>query len=214
QTVVPEAMGSESEGEEFITDLPDLSKYNVIGVGPGIGLEKQTQNILKLLIQNAQTPLVLDADALNILSENKTWLSFLPSDSILTPHPKEFERLVGKWSSDEERLELQQNFSLKHNVYLVLKGANTSITTPLGNVFFNTTGNPGMATGGSGDVLTGIVTSLLAQGYHPQEAAVLGVYLHGLAGDVAKENNTEYAMIASDIIESLPLAFGWLQKAV
>lgn len=214
QTVVPEAMGSESEGEEFITDLPDLSKYIVIGVGPGIGLEKQTQNILKLLIQNAKTPLVLDADALNILSENKTWLSFLPSDSILTPHPKEFERLVGKWSSDEERLELQQNFSLKHNVYLVLKGANTSITTPLGNVFFNTTGNPGMATGGSGDVLTGIITSLLAQGYHPQEAAVLGVYLHGLAGDVAKENNTEYAMIASDIIESLPLAFGWLQKAV
>ncbi len=214
QTVVPEAMGSESEGEEFITDLPKLSKYNVIGVGPGIGLEKQTQNILKLLIQNAKTPLVLDADALNILSENKTWLSFLPSDSILTPHPKEFERLVGKWTSDEERLELQQNFSLKHNVYLVLKGANTSITTPLGNTFFNTTGNPGMATGGSGDVLTGIITSLLAQGYHPQEAAVLGVYLHGLAGDVAKENNTEYAMIASDIIESLPLAFGWLQKAV
>ena len=214
QTVVPEAMCSTSDHTDYIADLPDLSPFTVVGVGPGIGIDKQTANTLKLLIQNAKTPLVMDADALNILSENKTWLAFLPSQSILTPHPKEFERLVGKWSGDEERLEKQIAFSIKNKVIVVLKGAHTSVSTPAGEVYFNSTGNAGMATGGSGDVLTGVITSFLAQGYTPLESAVAGVYIHGLAGDVAKENYTEQGMIASDITEALPRAFGWINQQV
>ena len=211
QTAVPEAMCSTSDEQNFITDIPLLDAYDAIGVGPGLGMEKQTQNALKLLIQQATVPLVLDADALNILSENKTWLAFLPSSSILTPHPKEFERLVGKWNNDEERLKLQIDFSAKNDVIVVLKGAHTSISTPLGKVYFNSSGNPGMATAGAGDVLTGIITSLLAQGYLPENAAILGVYLHGVAGDVAVENTGEEALIASDIINALADAFGWIK---
>jgi NAD(P)H-hydrate epimerase len=210
QTSVPEVMASISDEDNFIGDIPKLSAFNAIGIGPGLGMEKQTQNVFKLLIQNANMPIVIDADALNILSENKTWLAFLPSESILTPHPKEFERLVGKWDCDEERLELQQQFAIKHQVIIVLKGANTSVALPNGHIYFNSTGNVGMATAGSGDVLTGIITGLLAQGYTSKNAAILGVYLHGLAGDVVKENLTDYAIIASDIIDALPKAYGWI----
>jgi NAD(P)H-hydrate epimerase len=210
QTALPEAMCSTSDENDFIADVPELSTYNAIGIGPGLGMEKQTQNTLKLLIQNANFPLVIDADALNILSENKTWLAFLPQESILTPHPKEFERLVGKWDSDEERLEMQRQFAVKHQINVVLKGANTAIALPNGDVYFNSTGNEGMATAGSGDVLTGIITSLIAQRYSSSEAAILGVYLHGLAGDVAKENLTEFGMLASDIVDAIPKAYGWI----
>lgn len=210
QTTVPEAMCSISDENDFIVDVPELATYNAIGIGPGLGTEKQTQNTLKLLIQNSNYPLVIDADALNILAENKTWLAFLPQESILTPHPKEFERLVGKWDNDEERLELQKQFAIKHQVVVVLKGANTSIALSNGDIYFNSTGNAGMATAGSGDALTGIITSLIAQGYSTKGAAILGVYLHGLAGDVAKENLTEYAMIASDIVDAIPKAYGWI----
>lgn len=211
QTAVPEAMCLTSNEQKFITDVPALDAYDAIGVGSGLGMEKQTQNALKLLIQNTTLPMVIDADALNILAENKTWLSFLPNNSILTPHPKEFERLVGKWNNDEERLQLQLDFSAKNDVIVVLKGAHTSISTPLGKVYFNSSGNPGMATAGAGDVLTGIIASLLAQGYLPEDAAILGVYLHGVAGDLAKEQVGEVSMIASDIVEQLPNAFGWLR---
>jgi len=212
QTSVPEAMCLESSGGDFIEGIPKLDAYSVVGIGPGLGKEEETQKALKLLIQTVNSPLVIDADALNILSENKTWLAFLPQGSILTPHPKEFERLVGKWSNDEERLELQQEFSYVNSVYVVLKGANTSITCPEKEIFFNSSGNAGMATGGSGDVLTGILTGLLAQGYQPKDAALLGVYLHGVAGDIAKENLDENAMIAGDILQYLPMAFGWLKN--
>ena len=211
QTAVPEAMCLTSNEQKFIADVPALDVFDAIGVGSGVGMEKQTQNALKLLIQNVDFPIVLDADALNILSENKTWLAFLPNNSILTPHPKEFERLVGKWSNDEERLKLQIDFSAKNDVIVVLKGAYTSISTPLGKVYFNSSGNPGMATAGAGDVLTGIITSLLAQGYLPENAAILGVYLHGVAGDVAVENIGEEALIASDIINAIADAFGWIK---
>ncbi|MCL4857458.1 MAG: NAD(P)H-hydrate dehydratase, partial [Flavobacteriales bacterium] len=190
--------------------IKDTEKYDAIGVGPGIGLEKQTQNALKLLIQNTVLPMVIDADALNILAENKTWIAFLPNNSILTPHPKEFERLVGKWNNDEERLQMQRDLAIKHQLVVVLKGAYTAIALPNGKVYFNSSGNAGMATAGSGDVLTGIITSLLAQGYAPEQAAITGVYLHGIAGDLAKENVGEIALIASDIIEQLPNAYGWL----
>ncbi len=207
QTAVPEAMCLIDESPDFISELKDITPYNIVGIGPGLGKELQTQNVLKLLIQNSNNPLVIDADALNILSENPTWMSFLPSGSILTPHPKEFERIVGKWEDDEMRLEKQKAASFKHNVIIVLKGANTSISFPDGSVFFNSTGNAGMATGGSGDVLTGIITSLLAQGYKSKDASVFGVYLHGLSGDLAKQKKGSNSLIASDIIDAISKAY-------
>jgi len=213
QTSVAECMISIDDHEHFFSTVPNLEFYNAIGVGPGIGLEKQTQNVLKLLIQNSSVPLVLDADAINILGENKTWISFLPPDSILTPHPKEFERLAGKTRNDFERLALQREFSVKNNVYVVLKGAHTCVSTPKGKCFFNSTGNPGMATAGSGDVLTGIILGLLAQNYTSFDACILGVYLHGLAGDIAAEKISPESMIAGDIIKNLGNAFNSLKQA-
>lgn len=207
QTALPECMVSIDEHEEVFSKVPDLGMYNAIGVGPGIGMRKETQSALKMLIQNAGGPIVFDADAINILGENNTWISFVPAGSIFTPHPKEFERLAGKSSDNFEQHQKQTDFSVKNKVYVVLKGAHTCITTPSGESFFNTTGNPGMATGGSGDVLTGIILGLLAQNYHPKEAAILGVYLHGLAGDKAAKRKTQQAMIAGDIIENLGRAF-------
>lgn len=203
QAALPEAMAEVDEGEYHIIRAVKTEKYDVVGVGPGLGTHEDTQNMLKVLIQNSSVPLVLDADALNILSENKTWLPFLPADSILTPHPKEFERLAGKSSDDMERYRLQKNFSVKHGVFVVLKGAHTCTSTPSGEMYFNSTGNPGMATAGSGDVLTGIITSLVAQEYSSLDSAVFGVYLHGLAGDIASLKLSEETMIAGDIIECL-----------
>ena len=212
QTSIPEVMANVDTEDDFITDNISLEKYNAIGVGPGIGTEKQTGNVLKLLIQNSSNPIVFDADAINILSENKTWLSFVPANSIFSPHIGEFERLVGKVSNSVERLKQQIDFSIKYNVYVVLKGAHTSISSPLGELFFNSTGNPGMATGGSGDVLTGIITSLIAQGYTSKEACILGVYLHGLAGDFAANEKTEETIIASDIITNLSEAYKFIRE--
>ena len=156
--------------------------------------------------------MVLDADALNILSLNKKWLSLLPEGTVLTPHPKEFERLAGKTENGFARLNRQVEFSNEHNCIVVLKGAHTSITTAEGKVIFNSTGNPGMATAGSGDVLTGIILSLLAQGYTPVNAAVLGVYLHGLAGDIAAGESCYESIIASDIINSIGKAFNKIRE--
>jgi NAD(P)H-hydrate epimerase len=212
QTTVPEAMIDTDIEDNFISDAVIIDKYNAIGVGPGIGTEKQTQNVLKLLIQNTTVPFVFDADAINILSENKTWLSFLPPNCIFTPHIKEFERLVGKCNNALERIEKQKEFSLKYSAYIVLKGAHTSISGPDGYVYFNSTGNPGMATAGSGDVLTGIITALKAQGYNSLYAAIIGVYMHGLAGDFAAEQKSQQAMIASDIIDNLPQSFKFITE--
>ena len=212
QTSIAEVMADVDSESDFITDNIDLEKYNAVAIGPGIGLDKQTQNVLKLLIQNSSVPVVFDADAINILSENKTWLSFIPANSILTPHMKEFERLVGKVSNTEARLKQQIEFSIKYNVFVVLKGAHTSISTPNGEIYFNSTGNPGMATAGSGDVLTGIITSLLAQHYSPTQACILGVYMHGLSGDFAANKKTEETMIASDIIEHLSDAYKFIRE--
>jgi NAD(P)H-hydrate epimerase len=196
-------MISIDEAEDYFSGFRDIGTYNAIAIGPGIGMEQQTQNGLKLLIQNSSNPLVLDADALNILGENKTWLSFLPPGSILTPHPKEFERISSKVSDSMERLDLQQEFSKKYNVYVILKGAFSSISTPDGKIFFNPTGNAGMATGGSGDVLTGILLGLLAQGYTPLSTCLTGTFIHGLAGDIAAKKQGLEALIASDITENL-----------
>ena len=207
QTAIPEAMIDGDESEKCFTMFKGLEAYSAVGVGPGLGKDDDTVRALKRLIQDVQVPLVMDADALNILSDNPTWLAFLPAKTILTPHPKEFERLAGKSATSFERLEKQRELSKKYNLIIVLKGAHTAITMPNGTCFFNTTGNPGMATAGSGDVLTGIILSLLAQRYSPEEAAVLGVYLHGLAGDLAAEEIGQEAMIASDITEHLGKAY-------
>ena len=207
QTANPEVMVETDFYEKIIGDTIRLEKYSVIGIGPGIGTELETQNVLKVVIQNFSAPLVLDADALNILAENKTWLAFLPKNSILTPHPGEFKRLVGDADTDYGRYQLQKEFSIKHNVYVVLKGAHTCVSCPDGKMYFNSTGNPGMATAGSGDVLLGIITGLVAQGYDSKKACVLGVYLHGLAGDIAAKQYSEESLIARNIIEFLGESF-------
>jgi len=150
---------------------------------------------------------VIDADGLNILASNKKWLKNLPENTILTPHPKEFDRLAGPSSDSFERFKKASEFSVKFKIILVLKGAYTQIFSPDGNCSFNSTGNPGMATGGSGDVLTGIILGLLAQGYKPQNAAKIGVYIHGLAGDFAKAEMGLHALTASEIVAYLPSAF-------
>ena len=205
QVYLPEAMTSIDKSSTHCTEINDIIPYTAIGIGPGIGKNEETVTLLKKIIQEATQPLVLDADALNIIADNPTWLSFLPDNTILTPHPKEFDRMFGMTNNSYERLELQRKMSVVHNIIIVQKGAHTSITFPNGTCFFNSTGNPGMATAGSGDVLTGIVLSLLAQRYTPQEAALLGVYLHGKAGDIAAEKLGMESMIARDIIGNLEL---------
>jgi len=206
QATLPEAMCIADEGHSIITHPGNISAFNAIAVGPGIGKDPQTANAFKLLIQNSSNPMVIDADGLNLLAENPTWLPFLPGGSILTPHPKEFERLAGKYNDDYERLEIARAFSLKYQIYLVLKGAHTMVVAPSGKTFFNSTGNPGMATGGSGDVLTGIILGWLAQGYTPLQSALMGVYLHGLAGDMAARRLGYEGMLAGDIVFHIPKA--------
>lgn len=207
QGSIPEVMVNLDRFENYWSEVPELSPFSAVGVGPGIGMEEQSQNALKLLIQNCKLPMVFDADALNILAENKTWLGFLNPGSILTPHPKELERLVGKASNDFERLELLKDFAVKYQVYVVLKGAHSAIACPDGDCYFNSTGNPGMATAGSGDVLTGIILSLLAQPYNAKEACIIGTFLHGYAGDLAAKKKGYESLIASDIIDYLGKAF-------
>ncbi len=212
QTAVPEVMTSIDRSETSFSELPDLDPYNAIGIGPGIGQDKETRTALKVLIQNTGLPILFDADAINILGENKTWLSFIPPGCIFTPHPKEFERLVGKSNNAFERDKLQREFSVRYGAYVILKGYSTAISCPDGMCFYNSTGNPGMATGGSGDVLTGVILGLLAQGYTSLEACLVGTYLHGLAGDLASENLSCEASLASDITGHIGYAYQILQK--
>jgi hydroxyethylthiazole kinase-like uncharacterized protein yjeF len=207
QTAVPEAMASIDRSEIAFSEVPPLDAYNAIGVGPGIGQEKETQMALKVLIQSTGLPILFDADAINILGENKTWLSFIPPGCIFTPHPREFERLTGKSSNAFERDKLQRAFSIKYKAYVVLKGYSTAISTPDGMIYYNSTGNPGMATAGSGDVLTGVILGLLAQAYKPLEACLVGAYLHGLAGDLASESLGYEASLASDISGHIGYAY-------
>ncbi len=207
QTAVPEAMLSIDASPEVATHLPAKGLFTATGVGPAIGQGNETADLLKRLIQDPPSPLIVDADALNILSDNKTWLAFLPNTSILTPHPKEFDRLTDKAGSGYERLQRARAFAQRFGVVLVLKGAYTAICSPDGQVYFNPTGNPGMAKGGSGDVLTGIITGLVAQGLPSLDAARLGVYGHGLAGDLAAMDLGMDGMLPSDLVEQLPLAW-------
>lgn len=207
QTAVPEAMVSSDPNGEHISELPPLGAYQAIAIGPGIGRDEDTARCLKVLIQEIAIPVIYDADALNLLAENKTWLAFLSAGSILTPHPGEFDRLAGKSANGCERLQKQKELSLKHGIYIILKGAYTSVSCPDGHVFINSTGNPGMATAGSGDVLTGILLGLRAQGYSPLHTCILGVYLHGMAGDIGAAKRSQHALIAGDLIDFTGLAW-------
>lgn len=207
QTVVPEAMVSVDPNPDFCTQFPRLDAFSAIAAGPGLGTARDTGNMLKHLIQQATKPLLLDADAINILADNPTWLAFLPKGTVLTPHPGEFARLAGKTPNSFDRLEILRAMCIRYNLNIVLKGAYTVVCSPLGNCYFNPTGNPGMATGGSGDVLTGIIAALLAQGYNQTEACILGVYLHGSAGDLTLEETGYEALTAGDIIKNLGKAF-------
>jgi len=207
QTSVPEAMVDIDNENDYITDLGILSKYNAIGIGPGIGCNEKTSEVLFQLFENSNKHLVLDADAINLLAQNEYLISALPADSILTPHAGEFDRLAGISENAYERLEKACQWAVKYKCYIVLKGAYTAICTPDKKCYFNSTGNPGMATAGSGDVLTGIILSLLAQSYSPLNASLTGVFLHGLAGDIAASEKSQESLIASDIIDNLGQAF-------
>jgi NAD(P)H-hydrate epimerase len=214
QTFLPEAMVQPDQHETKISNIENTETFTAIGVGPGIGTDDVTQQALHQLLRNCKKPMVMDADAINILGLNKEWISLIPPGTILTPHPKEFERIAGKAGNGYERLSSQIFLSVKYKCIIIVKGANTTISVPDGRVYFNSTGNPGMATAGSGDVLTGIILSLLSQGYSQANAAVVGVYLHGLAGDIAAEKSCYESVIASDITENLGRAFNRLRENV
>ncbi len=208
QSAIPEAMCLELEhGDTVGGSLPPLDAFDAIACGPGIGVAGTTKNFLKDLMRSAEVPMVLDADALNLIALHKDLRDWLRPGMVLTPHPGEFRRLVGEWTDGFHCLSKLRQFSAETGAVVVLKGAHTAIATPGGKVYFNSTGNPGMATGGSGDVLTGMIVSLLAQGLNEYEAAVCGVYLHGLSGDLAARQYTQPGMIAGDIVTALPRAW-------
>ena len=207
QVGLPEAMvTSDEKKNKLATIMPNYSNYQAVGIGPGIGTEKKTRQWLLHQLLVIKCPLVLDADALNAIAYEEKYHS-IPENSILTPHPKEFDRLFGLCQNSQERMLKAIEKAKELSCIMVLKGHHTLIATSEGEVWFNTTGNAGMATGGSGDVLTGIITSLLAQGYVPKDAALLGVWLHGKSGDIASKRYGQEALVASHIIEFLGDAF-------
>ncbi|MEO7924676.1 MAG: NAD(P)H-hydrate dehydratase [Chitinophagaceae bacterium] len=213
QAAVPEAMLLTDTNSSFNTKVEDdPAKYETIGIGPGIGMATETKMLLREIFDAYRGPVVLDADALNLLATQKDLYQLIPGGSVLTPHPKEFERLFGETGNEFDRVQLALQKAKELNCIIVLKGHHTFIATTQGKGFFNSTGNAGMATAGSGDVLTGILTGLIAQGYSSVEAAILGVYLHGLAGDIAAKERSLEAMIAGDIIEKIGDAFLQLNK--
>jgi len=207
QTAIPEAMIIPDNNEEAISEVMQTGLDDAVGLGPCLGTDPVTQAAVHKMLRESDRPLVIDADGLNILGLNKEWLKILPPGTILTPHPKEFERVAGTMQNSFLRLKRQSEFSLEYGCIVILKGAHTTVTTPDGKVFFNSTGNPGMATAGSGDVLTGIILSLLAQGYGPENASVTGVFLHGMAGDIAAIDKGFESLIASDITDHIGHAF-------
>ncbi len=211
QVARPEAMVSPDQGEFEIKAPPTGPPFDAMGIGCGIGTSKAVGDGFASWLSSQTNPMVLDADALNLLAASKDLLHSIPSESILTPHPGEYKRLFGTFSNNFSRLAQQRQLSVEYQIYIVLKGANTCITTPDGTVYFNSTGNPGMATAGSGDVLTGLLTGLIAQGYNPLDTCILGVHLHGLAGDLASKRIGEQAMLASDIVEHIGQAWNHIK---
>ena len=208
---VPEVIIDQDSNSEYFTQYSSITSFDAIGIGPGLGSNATTVATLAQLLTDARRmPMVIDADGLNNIAYNKDLLKVLPKFAILTPHPKEFERLAGNWNNDIEKLQLLNQFAKEHSAYIVLKGAHTIVVSPDGRLWFASVGNPGMATAGSGDVLTGIILSLLGQGYSPEEASILGVHLHGLAGDIAAKEESQEALIASNIVDCIGKAFKFL----
>ena len=207
QIGVPEVVLDVDSDTNVVSEAVDTDCFKAMGIGPGLGTNENTAIAVIGQMRRAQCPIVVDADALNILAAHKAWLQQIPVGAILTPHIGEFDRLEGVSTDSYERLSKAMLLAERQHAYIVLKGHYTAIITPGGRVLFSPTGNPGMATAGSGDVLTGIITALLARGYTQGEACAIGTYLHGLAGDIAARTLGEESLIASDIINSLPMAF-------
>ncbi|WP_185855520.1 NAD(P)H-hydrate dehydratase [Blattabacterium cuenoti] len=214
QSTVPEAILKTDKKKYFINNNNITIPYDIkaIGIGMGIGTNINTiyaleSFLLKCKKEIPMIPMVIDADAINILSKKQELLSILPKNVILTPHPKEFYRLFGKWKNDYNKLSLLRKISEKYKIFLILKGAHTIISTPDGILYFNSTGNPGLSTAGSGDVLSGIIVSFLSQGYSLNNSCAISVYLHGLSGDIAKKQLGEESIISTDIIDNIPNAF-------
>ena len=212
QISVPEAIIQFDKEETTFSEAVDTEDFNAVGIGPGLGTSEQTAIAIIAQLRRTQCPLVADADAINILANHRAWLKQLPKGIIMTPHPKEFDRLEGHCTDSYERLMKARDLAQRIQGYILLKGHNTSLCLPDGHIIFNTTGNAGMATAGSGDVLTGIITGLLARGYKQEDACVVGMYLHGLAGDIAARELGEESVIASDLIQNLPYAFKRLNE--
>lgn len=213
QISVPEAIICHDKDEKVFTEPIDVEEFDALGIGPGLGQNENTAIALITQIRKTQIPIVLDADALNILASHRAWLQQLPKDIIMTPHPKEFDRLAGNHYTDSyERLCKAQSMARQLHAYILLKGHYSALCLPDGNVMFNSTGNAGMATAGSGDVLTGIITGLLVRGYRHADACITGMYLHGLAGDFAAEEYGKESMTAGDIIKNIPRAFAFMDK--
>jgi ADP-dependent NAD(P)H-hydrate dehydratase / NAD(P)H-hydrate epimerase len=211
QIAVPEAMCKIEKGDDYIQSLSSVEKYDAVGIGPGLGLYDSHAALLASLFKEFKKPVVVDADGLNALSKSLKLLEDIPSLSILTPHIREFERLFGAIDSDFGRIAMALQKAKAYNIIIVLKGAYTFTATPGGMGYFNSSGNPGMATGGTGDVLTGIITGLLCQGYPSEHAALLGVFVHGLSGNLAASELSQQSLIASDVIDYLGKAFRLLQ---
>jgi len=211
QIAIPEAIVSMDAHATCVSEIKNSEKYTSIAIGPGISTNEITQNAFYDLLKKHKSRLIIDADALNCLSLNSEWLKLIPADSLLTPHPKEFERLVGKWNSDEDKIKKLKQLCNEYSIYVLLKSSNTTVCSPNGDLFINTNGNPGLAKGGSGDVLTGMLLAFFSQGYSTKDAAILAVFLHGLAADLAVVEKTEYGLLASDLIEFIPKAFKVIQ---
>lgn len=211
QIAVPEAVVSLDPDDKAFTETVDTDDYDALGIGPGLGRSETTAIALIAQLRRTQCPIVADADALNILASHRAWLQQLPKGIIMTPHPKEFDRMNGHCADTYERISRALELAKRTEGYIVLKGHYTAVCQPDGSVAFNPTGNAGMATAGSGDVLTGIITALLARGYKQREACLVGTYIHGLAGDLAAKALGEESLVAGDIINYLPQAFGVLK---
>jgi NAD(P)H-hydrate epimerase len=212
QTALPEVVLHTEPFYESFATVFDANQYDAMAIGPGIGTDEETSQAVIEQIQSTNSYTVIDADAINILSSHTDWIQLLPQNSILTPHKKELAGIIGISRNCFEELEKTRELAIKQKIFIIIKGAFSVIITPEGECHFNPTGNPGMATAGSGDVLTGIILALLARGNSPLEASILGTYIHGMAGDIATETIGEESLIASDIIDHLPQSFMKLKQ--